>query len=398
MDLAIQDVRRHAGKFATTSVGVGLLLTVVLIMNGIYRGNTDEGVWLIGDANADLWVVERNRGGPFNEVSRLDARTYRSVAAIPGVARASPFIIYSAQRTVGGRSQQFSIVGYDVLGGMGGPRTLVAGRLIAAAHYELVADASLGLKPGDTVRLGLHDYRVVGLTKGAVDSGGNSLMYLALPDAQEVLYQQDNEALRSARAALVAAIAERGIPQADAERLQAISAGAQTATINAVLVKLAPGADVEAVRAHVEGGLYLSAFTADEERALMLGGRLFKMAMTLGIFRTLLVFVSIVIMALIVYVLTMEKIRAIATLKLIGASNVTIVRLILEQSLVMAVLAFAVAYLLVGFTHGIFPRRLVFLTSDTALTFAAVFVGGILASVFGVWRALTTDPAAALGG
>jgi putative ABC transport system permease protein len=53
-------------------------------------------------------------------------------------------------------------------------------------------------------RLGLHDYRVVGLTKGAVDVGGNPLVYMALPDAQAVLYQQDNEAIRSGRVASAA--------------------------------------------------------------------------------------------------------------------------------------------------------------------------------------------------
>ena len=44
----------------------------------------------------------------------------------------------------------------------------------------------------------------------------------------------------------------------------------------------------------------------------------------------LLVIVSIVIIALIVYVLTIEKIRSIATLKLIGAPNAVIVRLIVS--------------------------------------------------------------------
>jgi len=35
MDLALKDVRRHAGKFVATIAGVGLLLAIVLVMNGI---------------------------------------------------------------------------------------------------------------------------------------------------------------------------------------------------------------------------------------------------------------------------------------------------------------------------------------------------------------------------
>jgi putative ABC transport system permease protein len=398
MDLAIKDVQRHAGKFATTIAGVGLLIAVVLTMNGIYRGNIADGVWIIENSDVDLWVVERARGGPFNEPSRVSQGLYRSVAAVPGVAKASPYIVYAVQRDIAGKSQQFSIIGYDVLGGLGGPRGLIAGRPIAAAHYEAVADAALRLHLGDRTRLGLHDYTIVGLTRGAVDTGGNPLVYMALPDAQDVLYQQDNEAVRSARVATVRAIEGKGYLPTDASRLLPVASGTETQTISAVLVKLTPDADLEGVRAGVQQRLFLSVYSSEEERQLMLGGRLLKIIATLGVFRTLLVLVSVVIMALIVYVLTMEKIRAIATLKLIGAPNSVIVRLILEQSLVLAVLGFAAAYGLVAATHSYFPRTLVFVPFDTIVTFAVVFVGGVIASFFAIWRALKTPPSLALGG
>src|SRR5690606_35090789 len=112
----------------------------------------------------------------------------------------------------------------------------------------------------------------------------------------------------------------------------------------------------------------------------------------------LLIIVSVVIMALIVYVLTMEKIKALATLKLIGASNSVIVRLILEQSLLLAVLGCATGYGLVMLTHERFPRTLVFEPSDIIGTFAVILLGGVIASLFGIWRALRTPPSLALGG
>jgi putative ABC transport system permease protein len=43
MDLAIQDVRQHLGKFAATIVGVGLLQAIVLTMNGMYRETWPTG-------------------------------------------------------------------------------------------------------------------------------------------------------------------------------------------------------------------------------------------------------------------------------------------------------------------------------------------------------------------
>jgi putative ABC transport system permease protein len=397
MDLAVKDIRRHLGKFVATIVGVGLLLTIVLVMNGIYQGNIADGVWLIENTATDLWVVERGRGGPFNEASRIPADAYKSVAATPGVARASPLVAYSAQREVGGRSQQFTIIGYDVFDGLGGPGRIVQGRAIRAAHFEMVADAKLGLALGDTVRLATSDYTVVGITRGAVDSGGNPLVYLSLPDAQAVQYQQDNRALEAARAANLKRLERAGYTPEQAAKLAPLLAGA-TDTINAVLVKLAPGADPERVRAGVRDWLHFNVYTTDEERDLMLEGRLSRMSGVLGLFRALLVIVSIVIIALIVYVLTIEKIRSIATLKLIGAPNRVIVRLIMEQSLSLTLASFAVAYALSRIIAPRFPRTLVFLPEETTVTFVVMLAGGVVASLMAIWHALRTPPQLALGG
>ena len=52
---------------------------------------------------------------------------------------------------------------------------------------------------GEMVRLGLHTYRVVGLTSQGSDVDGEPLVYLSLPDAQEVLFQRDNEEIRNQR-------------------------------------------------------------------------------------------------------------------------------------------------------------------------------------------------------
>ena len=107
---------------------------------------------------------------------------------------------------------------------------------------------------------------------------------------------------------------------------------------------------------------------------------------------------SIVIIALIVYVLTIEKIKSIATLKLIGAPNRVIVRLILEQSLALTLASFGGAWLLRNLIAPGFPRTLSFAASETAITFAVMLAGGVLASGMAIWHALRTPPQLALGG
>lgn len=397
MDLALQDIRRHLGKFGATIVGVGLLLAIVLTMNGIYRGQISDGLWLIDQVGADLWVVERGRGGPFNEPSKIPEDVWRSVSAVPGVKRAGPFITYTVEREVAGKSQQFTIIGYDPRAGLGGPGRIVQGRAPREPHYEVVADRKIGLAIGDGVRLGNETFTVVGLTKGAVDLGGNPLMYLTLADAQDVLYVQDNEALRSQRASSLRTIEAQGYSPAQAQKMLSLQTSDRH-SMSAALVELEDGVNPEAVADHIESWLYLNAFTTEEERELMIRGRLVRMTATIGLFRVLLVIVSIVMISLIVYVLTMEKVKVIATLKLIGAPNWVIGRMILEQSLLLTLPACGLGYLLISLGIGWFPRTLVLLPSDTLITFAVMFAGGVLASLLGIWQAMKTPESLALGG
>jgi putative ABC transport system permease protein len=397
MELALKDIRRHLGKFLATILGVAMLLAIVLVMNGIFQGNIQDGVWLIDHTKADLWVVERARGGPFNEPSRIPLDSHKSVAATPGVAKASPIVLYTAQREVAGREQQFTVVGYDIFGGAGGPSRLAEGRNISAPHFELVADRKLGLRLGERVVLGNDRYTVVGLITGAVDSGGNPLVYLSLADAQKVQFEQDPRALEAARASNLKRLDRAGYTGEQAQRLLPLLAGG-TSTINAVLVDLAPGADGAAVARHIRDWLYFNVYTTAEERALMLEGKLSRMSAVLGLFRALLVLVSIVIIALIVYVLTIEKIKPIATLKLIGAPNGLIVRLIMTQSMLLTLASFALAYALRNLIEPGFPRTLGFLAVETAITFGVMLVGGVLASLMAVWHALRTPAQLALGG
>jgi len=398
MDLAVRDIRRHLGKFVATIIGVSMLLAIVLVMNGIYRGNIADGVWLIENLDTDLWVVERGRGGPFNEPSRLPLDSWKSVAATPGVAQASPIVLYTAQRTLGrGREQQFTVIGYDVFGGLGGPGRLVEGRTIRAAHFEVVADRKLGLALHEQVVLSGERYVVVGVASGAVDASGNPLMWMSLPDAQDVQYEQDPRALEQTRAATRQRLAAAGYEGAQAERLLPLVSGG-AAQINTVLVRLQAGADGAAVARHLRDWLYVNVYTTAEERTLMLEGRLKRISGVLGLFRTLLVLVAIVIIALIVYVLTIEKIKSIATLKLIGAPNSVIVRLILEQSLALTLASFAGAWLLRNLIAPGFPRTLHFVAAETAVTFAVMLAGGVLASGMAIWHALRTPPQLALGG
>ncbi len=398
MHLAFYDLKQHRGRFIATVFGVGLLFTIVLAMNGLYRGNIYEGLALINATNPDLWVVERYRGGPFNEQSTVPEFYHYSIKAIPGVEKASPFIYYTVERPIEGKSRHFSIIGYDVFGGLGGPQKIYAGRNIEHAHYEMVAHPKLGVHIGDRVPLGLHTYTVVGLTKEAISTDGEALVYLSLPDAQEVLYQRDNEEIRNQRERLLQTLSGQSFLSPDqAEKLLA-PLQSDTHITNAILVRLKPGADRAEVARLIDKWLYLSAFSTPDEGELMLKGRLASMAKQLLLFRTLLLIISVVIVSLVVYTFTMEKIRSIAVLKLIGAPDRVIIRMVMEQSLLLTIGAFLFGLVLIQNTYHLFPRTIMLVSGDTLFTFIIAFAGGILASILGLWQALKTQPAMALGG
>jgi putative ABC transport system permease protein len=398
MDLAFYDLEQHKGRFIATVIGVGLLFTIVLAMNGLYRGNINEGLALIKATKPDLWVVERYRGGPFNEQSTLPEFYHYSVKAIPGVEKASPFIYYTVERPVGGRSRHFSIAGYDVFGGLGGPKKIIAGRSIGQAHYEMVAHVKLGAHVEDRIPLGLHTYTVVGLTNDAVDSNGDPMVYLSLPDAQEILYQSDNEEIRNQRERLLRTLSSQDYLSKDQAEKLLPKLEPDTHIINAILVRLKPGGDRAEAARRIENWLYLSAFTTEEELQLMLKGRLASMTKQLLLFRTLLLTISVVIVSLVVYTFTMEKIRSIAVMKLIGAPNRAIIRMVLEQSLLLTISSFLLGLALIHNTYQLFPRTLLLVPGDDLVTFIIAFGGGVLASILGLLEALKIEPAMALGG
>ena len=122
------------------------------------------------------------------------------------------------------------------------------------------------------------------------------------------------------------------------------------------------------------------------------------MQQQLGLFMGILITVSAVIIALIIYTLTMDKLRAIATLKLIGAPDRVIVGLIVQEALVLGATGFAIGLALIEQIKGYFPRRVQMEPRDLAVLFVVVIIVCLLGSVLGVRAAVKIDPAEALAG
>lgn len=398
MNLALRDIRHNLGRFALTALGIGLLLMIVLGMSGIYRGMIADALVVVDRVGADLWVVQRGTRGPFAEVSRVPANLEHRLLAVPGVRSARSFVSHNTQREHRGRPLRINVQGLAWPEDRGAWVPLVAGRPLGQARYELVADQTLGLALGERLRLGKDDYEVVGIAAGMVSSAGDGLAFFTVRDALNIQFDLAGEAIRAERAAR----ARRGARQEPGrlqpellERGGGPAAGIPAlgpALVSAVTVRLAPGYSPEEVAATISGWPDVSAHTRDGERDLLVHGMIDKARRQIGLFRALLVVISTIIMALILYTLTLDKIHDIALLKLMGARNSLIMGLILQQALLLGAVGYALAVLLGNRVFPRFPRRVLVEAPDVWGLALVVVVISVLASLLGIWKAMRVEP------
>ncbi len=398
MNLAVHDIRHNAGRFALTAAGIGLLLMVVLGMSGIYRGMIDDALVVVDHIAADLWVVQRGTRGPFAEISRVPANLEDRLRAVPGVASARNFVSHTIQRERGGAPLRIAVQGLAWPADKGEWVNLTAGRALAQAHYEMIADHSLGLALGERLALGKDVYTVVGITSGMVSSGGDGLAFFTVRDAQAIQFDLDGEAIRLERAARQSRAGSQDIGNVQPallERGGGVSAGIPALgppMVSAVLVRMAPGAGVANAARTISGWPDVTVHTAEDERELLLAGMIDKARRQIGLFRVLLVIISTIIMALIIYTLTLDKIHDIAMLKLMGARNGMIAGLILQQALLLGALGYGIAWYLGTWVFPRFPRR-VLITGEDLCALAVVVLGiAVASSLLGLWKALRVEP------
>lgn len=394
ISLAGRDILHAWGKFAFTGVGLGLLIGVTLVMAGVYRGMVQDGKVLLDNSGADLWVVQRDTLGPYAESSSLPDDTYRSLLNLPGVDRAANVTYLTMQVRKGERDVRAMVVGIvpsRSWGEPGWPPQLVAGRHITRSHDEAVADLATGFRVGDTIELRRNHYRVVGLTKRMVSSGGDPMVFIPLKDAQDAQFSKDNDAIRRARAR--EALSRRPGQAPDDQ-----AADATTRSVNAVLVRLAPQAEAEEVAAVIRDWKRLGVHTRAGMEAILVGKLIATSARQIGLFLVILATVSAAIVAFIIHTLTMEKLREIAVLKLIGTRDRTIAWMIVQQALALGAIGFAVGRITASVSAPVFPKFVLLTAGDSLLGFAAVMAICMLASALAVRMALRVDPADAIGG
>jgi len=319
--LAERNLFHDKVRLAVTVTGIVFSVVLIVVQLGLFIGFTTATSNLIDHSGADLWITSKNvpyveQGVPFSE------RKLNQVRAVDGVADAQKIIAHWTQwKRHDGGQESVQIVGINVDDPIERPWNLVEGRVedlkspdavILDELYKQKLDVT---QVGEVFEIGGYRARVVGFTRGIRSFTTSPYVFTSFKNAQDFTSMREDQTLF-------------------------------------ILVKLAPGADVESVRHDLLDRVKdVEVFrTAEFSRMTTFywmfttgAGVAVLIAAVLGLV------VGFVVVAQTIYATTVDHIREFGTLKAMGAPNSYVYKVIMKQAAISAVIGYVL-----GMTVSIF--------------------------------------------
>jgi putative ABC transport system permease protein len=342
---AFRDLQWRRRRILIAVFGTSLVFAITLLLTGLSNGFEVEAERLVDDLHADTWAVGSGAAGPFLGQRPFPAGALADVLALDGVRDATPVVF--GRKSVGRDSPKE----VNVFGATGrGLRTpeVDEGRQVAAPG-EIVVSTNLGYGLGDEIVVSGKRFEVVGRVDAWTAVAGVPNVMVSLEDAQEVVF---------AGMPLVSAIAVHGEPRATPDGIELID--------NA-------GVKDDLLRPVGNGKSAISMVAS------------------------LLWIVAAAIVGSVIYVSTLERARDFAIFKATGTSTFTIVGDLAVQAVVVSIAAAAVGAVVATVIAPKFPLPVVVPGSAYLLLPVAAVLVGLVASGFGLRRAVSIDPALAFG-
>lgn len=342
--LASRNLFHDRVRLIATIVGIVFSIILVTVQMGLYLSFSRMVTTMIDHAQADLWIVPRGTKC-FEDPSLLDERERFRALAVSGVAEAAPVVIGFAEwRLPRGGATPVFIIGSDQKKPGLQPWDIVAGSLEDLATPDAVAvDESyfdrLGVSQiGDIAEMRQRKARVALITKGIRSFTTTPYVFTTFDRARSYIGIANNKATY-------------------------------------FLVRVTPGSNIETVRQQIADNVKDSEVLTEAEfrersRSFWLFGTGAGAALFAG--ALLGIIVGTVIVAQTLYSSTKDHLNEFATLRAIGSSSVYIVKVILWQALLSAVIGFLIA-------AGI-GLLVVKFTADTALP--VLMTPGLMVGLF----------------
>lgn len=339
--ITLHDLRFRSRQFLIAVVGAGLVFSMALLLTGLansFRSEVRRSVEAVG---AEAWVVSKGSSGPFTAFGALPAATADTLGG-------DPLVIVPETTTVDGEVRSMRMFGHRI-GGLGTPTQLVDGRAVAA-DGEVVTDRRLGLDVGDELVLVDTRLRVVGLVEGHTLLGGIPNIYATVADAQRIAFQGQP---------LVTTVVLREAPPVAPEGLTLLT--------------------TEQVRSDTVHAMKDAIASIDNSRSLMW-------------------IVAAVIVAALMYVSSLERLRDFAVLKSLGSPSWLLFVGVALQSIIVTMLAAVFALGASRLMKPMFALPTSVPTSAYLVLPVVAVVVGLLSSLVALRRAVAVDPASAFAG
>lgn len=370
LTLALRNLFHDRLRLIATLIGIVFSIVLVTVQMGLYLGFGRMVTVVIDRASTDLWVMTTG-GTSFEGPSVLDMHDRDRALGISGVEQITVVVTTFADwRMPSGALTPVFVVGSSLEADGLRPWNIVEGKVedlapegavaVDRAYFERLGISRLG----EEAEIRQQKVKVAVLTQGIRSFTTTPYVFTTIEGAR----------------------AYSGLPPDKASYF---------------LVRLRPGANVEAVRAELlktipKTEVLTSEQFAERSRNFWLfstgaGAALFAGAI-LGII------VGTVIVAQTLYASTKEHINEFATLRAIGSSRGYIYRVIVSQAVVSAVVGFAVAggvgYLVVRFTEGS-ALPIILTPTLMAALFPLTVLMCVAAGIAAIVQVTRVDPASA---
>jgi putative ABC transport system permease protein len=305
VDLARKNLLHDKLRFLITVSGVAFAVTLVFVQVGLFMGLMDNASITIEHIDANLWVTSKNT--PNVDFAQTFPETaVQRVRSVPGVERADNLIVWFMTVALPTGAKEGTLVyALEDFERWKFPWNVVEGDLtdLRRGNYLFLDDSAekrFGeFRIGEYREVIGHRMKIIGRTRDALSFSTTPILFLDYRKAQE------------------------------------ISPDELSGNTTYVLVKLAPGADVEAVRAEIKRRLRHNDVHTQAEWAAQ-SRRYWVESTGLGLNLAMTVFlgclVGIVVVAQTLYTSTMEHIKEFGTVKAIGGSNWDIYKILGEQA------------------------------------------------------------------
>jgi putative ABC transport system permease protein len=366
--LAYRNLFHDRLSLVVTLTGIVFSVTLVAVQFGLYIGSETMIAAMLDNSKGDLWIVPFGTKS-FDDPSFLIGREKYAALSTPGVAGAEDLVVgFAAWRKPKGGTTAVLLVGSDYKNGSLKPWNIKQGSIADLAEPLSVAVddtyfTDLGAeKLGDLAEINDTRVRIGAVTHGIRSFTTLPYVFTSLQRARQLL---------------------------DAANAQA----------SYTLIRLAPNANLESVRADLMDRL--------KDREILPQREFRKRSVDYWLFQTgagsaliagaaLGLIVGVVIVAQTLYSSTKDHLNEFATLRALGASAGYIHKVILIQAIVSAFIGYGIGMILsllvIWATKG--TTLLIIMTPGLALLLFALTIGMcIIAAISAIFKVTRIDPA-----